>query len=105
MNERQKLFCQYYVGECQGNVTQAGLKAGYSESYATHKLYQILKKVDIQQYIQQLQVDDEAKRISTGDDIRCFWSNIMNNKALPIKDRIKASELLAKCKGLFKDEW
>lgn len=105
MNERQKLFCQYYVGECQGNVTQAGLKAGYSKTYATHKLYKMLKKVEIQEYIQELQADDKAKRISDGDDIRRFWSKIMNDDEQSVKDRIRASELLAKCKGLFKDDW
>lgn len=105
MNERRKRFCQYYVGECKGNVTQSALKSGYSESYSAHKAYTLLANIEIKQYIKQLQADDEAKRIVSGDDIRRFWSNIMNDEKRPIKDRIKASELLAKCKGLFKDEW
>ena len=105
MNEREKRFCEYYVGECNGNVTQAGLKAGYSLTYSRHRLYKKLENVDIKEYINKLTAADEDKRISDGDDIRRFWSEIMNNDGIVVKDRIKASELLAKSKGMFRDEW
>ena len=49
---------------------------------------------------------EREKQIATVADIQEFWTNVMNNRAYEMKDRLKASELLAKANGLFdKDNW
>ena len=103
MNERQKRFCQYYVGECVGNVVQSALKAGYSNNYANHRAYQLLENVEIKNYIKELSRDSESKRIATAEDIQAFWTDILNNPEEQTKNRLRASELLAKVQGLFND--
>lgn len=103
MNERRKRFCEYYVGECIGNVVQSALKAGYSENYANHLAYKLLENIEVKNYIQKLSKNDTQKRIATAEDVQAFWSNIMNDKSEITKNRLRASELLAKVQGLFND--
>ena len=105
MNERQKRFCEYYVGECVGNVAQSALKAGYSDNYANHRAYQLLENVEIKNYIKELSKDGKSKRIATAEDVQAFWSSIMNDNTQQMKARIRASELLAKVHGLFNNDW
>ena len=103
MNERQKRFCEYYVGECVGNVVQSALKAGYSNSYANHMAYKLLENVEIKNYIKELSKSNEKKRIATAEDVQAFWTDILNNPEEQTKNRLRASELLAKVQGLFND--
>ena len=103
MNERRKRFCEYYVGECVGNVVKSAQKAGYSNSYATHMAYKLLENVEVKDYITKLSKGGESKRISTAEDVQKFWSSVMCDESRPMKERLKASELLAKVQGLFND--
>lgn len=103
MNERQKRFCEYYVGECVGNVVQSAIKAGYSNNYAYHLAYRLLENIEIKNYIKELSKDSESKRIATAEDVQAFWSSVMNDDNQQMKTRLKASELLAKTQGLFND--
>lgn len=103
MNERQKRFCEFYVGECVGNVVQSALKAGYSDNYANHRAYQLLENVEVKNYIKELSKNGESKRIATAEDVQAFWSSVMNDKTQEMKSRFRASELLAKVQGLFND--
>jgi phage terminase small subunit len=105
MNERQKRFCEFYVGECIGNVVQSALKAGYSNSYANHLAYKLLENIEIQDYIKELSKDGENKRISTAEDVQRFWTSVMNDVNEQMKNRLRASELLAKTQGLFNNDW
>ena len=103
MNERQKRFCELYIGECVGNVVQSALKAGYSNSYANHMAYKLLENVEVKNYIKELSKDGESKRIATAEDVQEFWTDILNNPEEQTKNRLRASELLAKVQGLFND--
>ena len=103
MNERQKRFCEFYVGECVGNVVQSALKAGYSDNYANHMAYKLLENVEVKNYIKELSKDGESKRIATAEDVQAFWTDILNNPEEQTKNRLRASELLAKVQGLFND--
>lgn len=103
MNERQKRFCELYIGECVGNVVQSALKAGYSNSYANHMAYKLLENVEVKNYIKELSKDGESKRIATAEDVQAFWTDILNNPEEQTKNRLRASELLAKVQGLFND--
>lgn len=106
-----KLLATYYVGECAGNIEQSALKAGYSKNYSRSQSYKLLKRDDVQAYISYLQYLKEtnpcnpALHIATISEIQSFWSNVMLSNDYEIKDRLRASELLAKANGVFNNDW
>ena len=57
LNDRQKMFCMMYVGECKFNATESAKKAGYSEETATEQSSRLLTNVNIQSYIETLKKD------------------------------------------------
>jgi phage terminase small subunit len=95
MNERQKRFCEFYVGECIGNVVQSSLKAGYSNSYANHLAYKLLENIEIQDYIKELSKGGESKRISTAEDVQRFWSSVMNDTNEQMKNPLESVRTLS----------
>lgn len=106
-----KLFATYYMGECLGNAEKSALKAGYSKNYARGNANKLLKRKDVQQYmayLKELQEKDPsnaALHIATVSEIQAFWTNVMNNEDEVMKNRLRASELLAKARGMFVNEW
>lgn len=105
MKLRQQLFCEYYLGECAGNAEQAALKAGYSAKCARQTGYKLLQNVQIQQYIAQKSSEVVTDNILNIQQIQEFWSNIIQDEDEPTKNRLRASELLAKAKGMFNNDW
>lgn len=109
MTKRQKLFCEYYCGECVGNVYQAAIRAGYSESYArTHGKDILSKNLGVKAYIDELNAkshSEQSKIIADIADIKAFWTAVMNDDEEIMKNRIRASELLAKAAGAFNNDW
>ena len=106
-----KLFATYYAGECGGNAEKSAIKAGYSKNYARGNSHKLLARKDVQEYIaylRYLQQNDPANpvlHIATLNEIQSFWTNVMNSNNYLIRDRLKASELLAKAKGAFNTDW
>ena len=105
MKLRQQLFCEYYLGECAGNAEQAALKAGYSTKCARQTGYKLLHNVQIQQYIAQNSSEIVTNNIASIQEIQRVWTEIMQNEDEPTKNRLRASELLAKAKGMFNNDW
>ena len=106
-----KLVATYYMGECAGNAEAAAVKAGYSKKYARGNAYKLVARRDVQEYIaylKYLQANDPtnpALHIATINEIQSFWTNIMNGMQYETKDRLRASELLAKAQGAFNNDW
>lgn len=105
LNPKQKKFAEYYCGEYLGNAEQSALAAGYSASYARHRASRLTSDVGIQEYMRELTKADEEKTASTIADIRAFWADIMNSTEEETKNRLRASELLAKSSGMFNTDW
>lgn len=105
MKLKQKLFCEYFLGECAGNAEQAAIKAGYSAKCARQTGYKLLQNVQIKQYIAEKSAEIETNNIANIQQIQEFWTRIMNDEDEPTKNRIRASELLAKNKGMFNNDW
>lgn len=106
MNDRQRRFCELYCGECQGNATEAAKRAGYKPDYAGTNAGKLLKNTKVKKYIAELNAEITKSNIATAEDIQAFWTEVLNNPRVQMKDRLKASEYLAKCKGMFNnDEW
>ena len=57
LNDRQKMFCMLYVGECKFNGTESAKKAGYSENCAKETASYLLTNPNIALYIETLKKD------------------------------------------------
>lgn len=100
LTPKKILFCKWYV--VTHNATQAAIKAGYSERTAGSQGQRLLKNVEIQKYIAELQKESD-KCIPNRLEIMRQFTDILNTTD---KDSIKVSCLiqLAKLQGLY-DEW
>lgn len=106
LNPKQKLFCEYYCGEGKCNIKKSALLAGYSETYAGHRAAEcLMKNPEVLAYIKELTADSTNERIAEIDNVMQFWTNIMLDEEQATRDRLRASELLAKVKGAFNNEW
>lgn len=108
VTERQKRFCEYYCTNAKGNAQRAAEMAGYSPNYARAKSYALLQCEDIKAYISEIKSklkksDNEGE--ADIDEIKLFWASVMRDDSVRTSERLKASELLAKCKGGFNDGW
>ena len=59
LTEKQKRFCEEYLIDL--NATQAAIRAGYKEKTAYAQGQRLLKKVEAQEYLQEL-MDERSKR-------------------------------------------
>lgn len=121
LNQKQKRFCEEYVR--LGNATQAAIEAGYSKKTAYSQGQRLLKNVEVQNYIAELNEDLKKDSIAGADEVLQFLTSVMREeqteevlrldgegvqvketiKVQP-KDRIKAAELIGKRYALFTDK-
>lgn len=101
LTARQRKFAEYYAET--GNAAEAARKAGYSEKSARVQGRRMLTNANVLQYIRQLQDELAAPRIAGISETKAFWSNVMRDETKKTKDRLRASELLAKSAGAFID--
>jgi len=81
MTDKQKAFCKYYIYDW--HVTNAAIKAGYSEKTAYSIGSENLKKPEIQAYIKDLQSEGEklvnlSKQKVADEYIKIAFSSIAN---------------------------
>ncbi|WP_458398194.1 terminase small subunit [Anaerotignum sp.] len=101
LNEKQRRFCEFYAETA--NAAEAARLAGYSQKNARKIGQRLLTNVDILSYIRQLQDELATPRIAGLLEVKAYWSDTMRNEDLKQKDRLRASELLAKSAGAFLD--
>ena len=102
---RQKKFAEYYVGECNGNCYQAAIKAGYTESFAHSKSYSLLKNKNIAKYIEELNSSPEGENIMSIEQIHTFLTEVINSEGVKTSEKLKAADILLKCKGAYNHDW
>ena len=101
----QKLFCEEYV------KTGNGLQS-YKKSYTTCKkdetaktnASRLLTYANVKKYIKELGEASKNDSIATIIEIKEFWTSFLRDTNLEPKERVKASELLAKTYGAFLDK-
>lgn len=121
---KQKAFADYYIE--LGNATEAAVKAGYNPKTARQIGSMNLTKVDIKNYINERMKEIESNRIAKAEEVLEYLTRIIRDeetdqvvitknvgdfmteveiveKKIDAKDKIKASELLAKRYYLFND--
>ena len=82
-----------------GNMKRAMIDAGYSETYADKNSRYLLGIIG--EEIKATQDTIRSKKIKSVEEIQEWWTNILDDEDADLKDKIKASELLAKSQGGF----
>lgn len=99
MNDRQRKFAEYYA-QC-GNAAEAARRAGYSESYAEHRTDEMLRNVEIADYVRVLTEKAQSERILTAMRRQEILSELAEDRIVEPKDRIKAIDTLNKMTGEY----
>ena len=95
---KQKKFADEYI-KC-GNAEQAARLAGYSARGNTTK---ILNNPAVKNYIKERSKQLEKSTIASMVEVKEFWTSILRDSEASKRDRLKASELIAKTNGAFLD--
>ena len=97
LNERQRRFVEYYMGEARGNATSAARLAGYKQPQMQGS--RLMKKDEVQTAISSLV--EICPAAASRHDLQDFWTTVMYDPRVNINSRLKASELLAKSQGFL----
>lgn len=98
LTDKQKRFCEEYVVDL--NATQAAIRSGYSENTANRIASENLSKLDIQEYISELQ-ETTSKRLNiTKDEVLNLTWNIAQTGGKDT-DKLKAAEIVNKMLGFY----
>lgn len=99
LTKKQKLFCEYY--KSTHNATDSAIKAGYSKKTAYAIGCNLLKKIEIQEYLNDITKNSDTTRIMDIQQVQEFWASVVNDKKAKLSDRLKASEYIAKSCAAF----
>lgn len=125
LTAKQQRFCDEYLIDL--NATQACIRAGYSEKTAYSQGQRMLKKVEVQNYIEERMKEKENSLIATQDEVLQYLTSVLRGESVSEivvvegigegcseartmdkrpdeKERLKAGELLAKRYGLLSDK-
>ena len=106
---KERIFADEYIKT--SNATQSAIKAGYAEKSASSKGSQLLRKVKVRKYIDNIMEKRSKNTIATADEVLEYLTKVMNGEEkdafgldASIADRTKAAELLGKRHMLFTDK-
>ena len=109
LTEKERIFADEYIKTT--NATQSAIKAGYSEKSASSKGSQLLRKVKVRKYIDDVMEKRSKNTIATADEVLEYLTKVMNGEEkdafgldASVADRTKAAELLGKRHMLFTDK-
>lgn len=99
MTIRQRKFAEYYVQF--GNAAKSAVKAGYSKSYAEHRTDEMLRNVEVAEYINLLSERVRDERIMTARERQALLSDMAKDMNNEPSDRIRAIDTLNKMTGEY----
>jgi hypothetical protein len=101
LTAKQQLFCEFYIGEANGNATESARLAGYKGSDETLRAIgsQNLTKLNISDVCRE-RVNEVAL---SADKVLSELSEIALDKSEATRDRIAALQLLGKFHKLFSE--
>ncbi len=100
LTDKQARFVEEYLVDL--NATQAAVRAGYSEKTAGQVGFENLKKPEIQDAISAaMKTRAEEAQIDAAEVLQ-FWAEVMRDSKASRKDRLNASEKVAKHLGMYK---
>lgn len=97
--QKQRKFVEAY----NGNGTEAARIAGYTgnDKVLAQVATENLRKPDIQAAIQARENKKISRLIAVREERQEFWTRIMSDEGIELRDRLKASELLGKSEADF----
>lgn len=102
LTEKQKRFADYYIES--GNATDAYQRAyGCKRQTADANGTRMLGNARVLQYIEKRNKQLDNNRIATMQEVKEFWSTVLRSDNVEMKDRLKASEYIAKTNAAFID--
>ncbi|MBG9450419.1 hypothetical protein ABE67_14055 [Cytobacillus firmus] len=104
LNIKQRKFADYYIET--GNATESYVRAGYQAAgnAAEVNSSRLLRNAKVMEYIRIRNEQLDKQTIADITEAKKFWTEIMRDRAFDIKDRLKASEYIAKTNGAFLDK-
>jgi len=101
LSEQQKKFADYFIES--GNATEAYRRAGYKSKGAAAEANasRLIRNDKVQEYIAKRNKQLESDRVASMEEVKQFWTNTMRDNEAEIKDRLKASEYIAKTNAAF----
>lgn len=102
LTAKQQSFADHYI--ITGNASESARKAGYSNTYATTHVYKLLENARVKQYIEKRNEELESELVADMKEVKQFWTSMLRNDLAEHKDRLKASEFIAKTNGAFIDK-
>ena len=97
LTQKQQAFIECYTG----NATEAAKLAGYSEATAYSSGQRLLKQPQIAEAIRAREQERQAPNIADREQRFAFWTSVRRDTNESTRDRLRASELLAKAQGDF----
>lgn len=97
LTTKQQRFVDLYAG----NGTEAAIQAGYSPKNAFKIGSDLLQKTTVAAAIQAREAERMQGPIANRQNRQEFWTATMRDGEQPMRERLKASELLAKSEGDF----
>ena len=97
LTAKQRAFVEYYTG----SAAQAAIKAGYSKNSAYTLGQRLMNNPEIIAEIKARETKRLVPDIATREERFKFWTRAMRDEDTPMKERLKASELLGKAEGDF----
>lgn len=104
LTEKQKLFVDLYIET--GNATEAYKRVYKSknDNTAAKEGFKLLRNPKITPFIEQRNKQLESHRIADMEEVKRFWTSTLRDENLDRKDRLKASEYIAKTNAAFIDK-
>ena len=102
LNPKQRAFTVEYMKD--KNATQAAIRAGYSKKTAYSQGFDLLKKPEVQQAIEEMEKKAQARAGITVEKIVDRINKIAEDPTALPRDRLKADELLGKYLGMFTEK-
>lgn len=101
LKEQHIKFADYYIET--GNATESYKRAGYRAkgNSAEVNANRLLSNAKVQQYIKERNKQLESDRVADMEEVKQFWTNTMRDEEIDYKDRLKASEYIAKTNAAF----
>lgn len=101
ITEQQKKFADFFIET--GNATMSYIRAGYVArgNAAEANASRLLRNAKVADYVEQRNQELAQKRIADIAEVKEFWTRIMRSSDEETKDRLKASEFIAKTNGVF----
>lgn len=100
LTPKQKMFADEYI--LTGNATQSYLKAykcGIKAAESSSS--EILRNPKVKEYIKYVNEKLEDDKIANMKEVKEFWTETLRNEYVERKDRLKASEYIAKTNAAF----